>query len=807
MKSMSFALAGASVFVLASISTAAQAAQPAPEAPEATAAAASEETALGEIVVTARRKSESLQEVPQVVNAVTGDTLQKLNIKDFRDIQSIVPGLSLSTNNAGFSSQATMRGVSFNSTTAAQPTVAFYMNDVVVQANHLFQTMFDIGQVEVLRGPQGTTRGVAAPSGAITVTTRKPDLSEFGGYVDVTATDLEGRNVNGAVNIPILQDVLAVRIAGMIDQNTADGTRSIYSKIKPRNATTPIRTSISYEPSDAFNANLTYLHLDKNSETFVPVLGSGFAGAPALGLAATPPIGEKDRVGVMDVPTENKQHFDSVQLQLDSRVFGQHLIYTGGYSRQHYQNREDRDTGQNLIGVPFTSNVFTTLWETSHELRLESEPSPDRMVDYVVGAYYSFKETTDESSNRIPASFLPGAFGSPLAPNISLFDPSFQIAQFIPTPNDVQDTSVFGTLTVHLSEQTEITGGLRHLWTQVTNDTRITLVPGGTVVAQPAARRFSEEHTIYAVSLKHRFTRDLMAYASMGTSYRPPYASTGLVNAGNDPVLTAFQVHPSEKSKTYEVGVKWTFLEGRGRLNASLFRQKFRDMPLLTAPVPYVANNGLATTVQNFAFTADPDAIVEGFDVDAAFQILPNWSISGQLSYADGRATDDIPCNDSNFDGTPDSGQVTSVSQFPAGVLVALCPGGAVSLQPYWNASFQTEYFRPVRDDVDAYVRGLFTYYPENARATPATVIDNYGLLNLYAGVRASDGAWDVGFFVRNALKTEKLTNLGVNQSNNINSALRAVYPSLVHNSGYFEKQLTPRREFGVNVRYAFGSR
>jgi iron complex outermembrane receptor protein len=118
----------------------------------------------------------------------------------------------------------------------------------------------------------------------------------------------------------------------------------------------------------------------------------------------------------------------------------------------------------------------------------------------------------------------------------------------------------------------------------------------------------------------------------------------------------------------------------------------------------------------------------------------------------------------------------------------------------------QSEYLHPVTDGVDGYIRGLFTYYPKNARATPARVIDNYGLLNFYAGVRAKDGAWDAGLFVRNAFNTDKLTFIAANESNNINGAI-TTYPSLIHSSGYFEKTLTPRREFGINVRYAFGSR
>src|SRR6202012_5091010 len=127
----------------------------------------------------------------------------KLNIQRFEDVQSVVPGLSLQSGGAGYTATAALRGVTFNVGSGAQPTVALYLNDAPVQALFLFQSLFDIGQVEVLKRPQGTTRGISAPSGAITVTTHKPDLSEVGGYADVTLTDLQGRNVQGAMNVPL----------------------------------------------------------------------------------------------------------------------------------------------------------------------------------------------------------------------------------------------------------------------------------------------------------------------------------------------------------------------------------------------------------------------------------------------------------------------------------------------------------------------------------------------------------------------------------------------------------------------------
>jgi iron complex outermembrane receptor protein len=300
-----------------------------------------------------------------------------------------------------------------------------------------------------------------------------------------------------------------------------------------------------------------------------------------------------------------------------------------------------------------------------------------------------------------------------------------------------------------------------------------------------------------------------MVYVNTGTSYRPPTASVGLFNGNNDPTLNALTFHPSERSRAYEVGFKSTFLNDRARLNFALYQQKFHNLTILVPGVPYISNSGSGSQLQEFNFTASVDALVQGFDIDGAFQITHDWNISGQLSYADGRVQSGskVPCNDSNFDGVADSGAVTSISQFPAGVSVALCPGGSISRQPYWNASIQSEYTHPVTDSVDGFIRGLLSYYPQNKnRVEPNFTVPNYSLVNLYAGLRSHDGAWEASIFARNAFQTKEVTDLGQQQLNNTNTAL-SFFPTLAHASGYYFTTVTPRREVGVNVRYAFGSR
>ena len=782
-------------------------------------AAPPQEATLGEIVVTARRRSESLQEVPQTVNAVTADTIQKLNMTTFADIQAVVPGLTLQQSNSPVGSSASLRGVSYSALgTGGQPTVAEYVNEVAVNPLEIFQSLFDIGQIEVLKGPQGTTRGVSAPSGAITLTTRRPDLSNFGGYISAQATDLQGRNAQGALNIPIIKDVLAVRLAGVVDHTDNDGVRSIHSSLRPWNKSTGERISVSFEPNDAFNANIMYQHLDHSQGSFQQVLGEGNGGV-------NPPISARQQVGVQDLPTTFTQHFDFVVAQVDSRIFGQHLSYVGSYDHFNLKSVTSQDTANGLPFVDPQQFISTPSEGTTQEIRLASDPAPGRFFDYVVGAYYSWG--APHTTGTQPASFLPGAFGPPnLPPSTTAFNPNFAIpVGFGGDPTGAQETSFFGNVTFHLGDKTELSGGVRHIISVVS--THLNTLLGNGLIALPSSifggncgaahlastyagfcdlplntasvisntsGHTSDRPNVYTVSLSHHITRDLLVYANTGTSWGAPlqtFSLQGGITASTDPQIQALTFHPPETSRGYEVGLKSTFLDGRARLNFALFRQRFTGLFIGVPGISYF--NDANNSVSQANMQASIDALVQGFDVDAAWQITPEWNMSVQGSYAHSTTSSLVPCN------IP--GAVLNNPNF-----VSFCPGGSASRLPLWNLTAQSEYVHPVADNVDGFVRGLFNYYPQNKYVEPNFAAPSYALLDLFLGVRSHDGSWEASVFARNVSNTSK--ELDQNPQATTLGGLVSQFPTLNLPTNYFSvTQYTPRREVGVNVRYAWGSR
>jgi iron complex outermembrane receptor protein len=122
-----------------------------------------------------------------------------------------------------------------------------------ISSGFLFQSTYDFGQFELQRGPQGTLRGRASPSGSIAVTTRRPDLDEIGFVANATATDLSAYKFDGALNIPIIKDVLAIRLAGVLDYNKGNRVHSIKEVSDPRNNEGPYRRTQSIVAAFASN--------------------------------------------------------------------------------------------------------------------------------------------------------------------------------------------------------------------------------------------------------------------------------------------------------------------------------------------------------------------------------------------------------------------------------------------------------------------------------------------------------------------------------------------------------------------------
>ncbi|MFK4873498.1 TonB-dependent receptor [Novosphingobium sp. ZW T3_23] len=814
---------------------------------------------INDIVVTARRKGESLQDVPQTVNAVAADTIQKLRINNASDIAQIVPGLSIEGSSSGasgaFGASSGLRGVPTFLSSNASPVVQFYLNDAPTgRGPEVTRTLFDIGQVEVLKGPQGTLRGRSAPTGAITITSRKPDLDQIGGFLNMSASSRGNMNVQAAVGVPIIKDVLALRVAGVVDQNEANSVTSINYRADPLVRNEAVRATLLFEPTPDFEAQIMYQGAWRNSRTFKQVAKFGSSTDEA-------PITASQRLGITDRPDIEDGNTDFIVGQAEWRFGGQKLNYVGSYRRTRSNTASTQDAANVLPGVEYYQTAISDAKETSHELRLSSEERIFDIFDYTIGGFYD-REKSHTDVDGV-AQFLTGAFGRPGAPVVQNPLDRYTLRTAITIDPIVTEKSAFASLTAHLGSRTELSGGVRYIdfkrrdrvtldllggFNALNNPTR-GLLPCSALgalspaltgaVASPvytgapsvcdlpiAGRQLQNldrsktfKPLLYNVSLSHKFTPDFMAYGNVGSAFRSAGPAIGITSAltcctqAGGPDLGSIEdliFHGQERSTTYELGFKSSFFDRRVRLNVALFKQKFDNFFFLTQSTRYLAvtdpNNPLASNINSSEFTADADAKVKGIDVELGFQVTPRWNVDLGFTWSKAQLDDAlVPCNDGNFDGVVDTIVPTTQDFIDAGVMVARCRSSeSISRTPRWNLTVQSEYSAPLSDRTDAFIRGNFVYYPDNPNATQIMVIDKYSLLNLFAGVRDAENGWEISLFANNVLNTQQV--LSVNPVAPVSAGGAAAIFGRPQ-TDYFQIGYTPRREVGLLVRYAFGGR
>jgi iron complex outermembrane recepter protein len=796
------------------------------------------------IIVQARRRDESQQDVPLVVNAVTAETIDKLNLREFEEIENLVPGLQLGSSANGIGVQANLRGVAYDvNASGNNGTIEFYFNDAPLSAGILFQSMFDVGQIEVLRGPQGTLRGRASPSGSITVTSRRPDLEEAGGYATGTINDTGGWNGNGALNIPIVAGVLGLRIAGVADENEGNQVRSVNNPIDPFVKTVGGRVSLLAEPADWLTLFGSYNVTQRKAQQFgqVESLSVTVPGAPAGPRTIT----AFERLGVQFPASQFQQDFQVFNWQAQARFGGQKLDYVGSHNRQRYFTVDPNDDGAffgpnypaALRNAAQTTNTRST--QTTHELRLSNEERVAGMIDYVIGGLLnkSNSPTNLVAQNALFAGFFipQAAFPNFITTNgvipagIPLgigFAANTDVPIFRPATNE--ERSVFGNLTAHIGEATEVSGGIRFIDYSATSSLSIF------GVLQPGAEDRNVNHTIYSASIKHNFTPDIMAYASFGTSWRPGSSTNPIIFRdlrNPSPLLASFYQPGDETSKSYEIGFKSQLFDRRVRFNVTAYHQDFENYAY-SVPKVYVAANNSQSVRSVFlaspAIAVGVPARVQGIEAEFAARPTDNWDLSATVSYSKSKIKNGVvPCN-------VYGGVVPTVAQIDAatgGTGIATCNVDySAGFTPPFAATLQSEYLLPISPNIDGYVRGLFNFQgnSDNDPANPFDDVDSYGLLNLFAGVRDPDGRWELGGFVKNLFETERVLTrgaspLGVSYTQLFCTTLdprvagpcAGVLPPGVTTqtfgqtaaSTYRLITTTPPREFGVTLRLQFGSR
>lgn len=798
------------------------------------------------IIVNARRNAEDVQDVPVTVQVVTGDSLQKLAITSVEEVSKIAPGLTLV--NAGSNTSVTLRGVTWlpGSGTPATP---IYLNDIAFDPAQVIVSLFDVGQIEVLRGPQGTSRGAPSISGAVTITTRKPDLNEFGGYVQGLYGSGDHTDLQGAINVPIIKDVLAVRLAANIEDSNGSRIESVNSAIKSSYKDRSYRATVLLQPTDNLSFQAMYQQRKSRTLNFTQVVGTGSPGIAALTNATTgvrtpaqaanfngPALTLADRASVQDTPSINDQHIDLLTFNASWDVFGHTISYN--YGRQFNRSGptiNEVDPLNILPGFsPYTLVTNNGLPKyTVQELRISSLPSDSRPFDYDIG-WYS-KHSGGRGLNFNAPTYLSGAFGRPdsAAPgSVTVPDSRYVLNSDTNILIGQIFDSFYGNVRFHITDRTELSGGLSIVRDRIPVTLAINTSaalnavssaflplaafcpfaaqPGTTAAAStiytgapqvcdvsiPAGPRPGQVNNdkynkaLYNFSLSHKFTDDFLVYATTGTSFR-----TGLP-AINNPGLPAALVTPAPESATsYEIGVKSSFGNNL-RINAAVFQLDYKNQLTTFEAIPYFNSVSGRTAQTSLAFYRNVDAQVRGFELEIAAKPIDNLSLGANISYSKIKSQGGtVPCNDP----TRPINAANPINTCP------LASGAVLNTQAPFQATINGGYEIPFSDSLGGYFRFNVNHQGKNPNfgnfrtGTVSKSTPSYQIVDLFAGVNGGDNAWDIGFYAKNVFDKQ----VEIARVRTINS----VYPQFLAASGYDVVRMNLPREIGVTARFSFGSR
>ena len=694
-KSRTFLLASAAVLSFSSAANAQGQEQQAPQQQEQ--AATNQENP--EIIVTAQKREERIQDVPISISVVDQEQILNSGASQLIDYAAYVPGFQV--DNAGSPGRSTLslRGVAPIGPSA---TVGIYLDDAPIGSSGIYNRSqvftldllpYDIERLEVLRGPQGTLYGASSIGGLLKYVTVQPRLDRMsvhaGGEIfDIAHGDGLGWGVNFMGSVPIIKDQLAVSASysrrdtpGYID-NILRGEDDVNDAVQKGG-----RLAVLWQPADNLQVQLTALRQKTESDNFGVVYETFANDPPAPGASFLSTNSQ------LPEPFHSDFHFYSGRLAYD---FGfAELSSTTSYSKLEILETADASRafgpiwgGLAIFPASLHQKKFT------EEVRLTSASS--QRFEWMVGFFY-----TDEDNDHqqiVHALDLQG--------NANAFDP-FAI---VGLPNKYMEYALFGNATYKFNDRVHLTGGLRWAKNEQTFTQSFAIPLLGLVSGGPGE---SEEDVFtFSISPQFNISRDAMVYARIASGYRP---------GGPNVALPGFPATvDSETVTSYEAGVKANFLDRVVSLDAAVYLLDWNDLQIGQAFANGI--NGLVN-----AGTAKS----KGFEAALSVYPLPGLTLGANFAYADSECTQTTP-NCTDGDRLPNipkaSGALTANYDFPLSGTAEGHVGGALRL---------------VGDRISG------------TESAPDTIpVDGYSTLDLNGSV-TFDNKWTVRAYVRNLFDTE----------------------------------------------------
>lgn len=544
----------------------------------------------GEIIVTARKREETLLDVPVAISAVSGDTLEQRGINSVREAAALTPGLNITSDGSGRAFVA-IRGVGVTLVQSVQPGVGLFINGIY-QPNtaYLNNPLLDIERVEVLRGPQGTIYGKNTLGGAINVITRQPsnELTARGNFSYAGPDDsfLASASVSG----PIINDVLQVRVAAAHRQQ--DGF--LFNTILGRDAN-PFKT-------DSINGTIRFV---PTGDVVLTVNGY-YDWVKGVNTPYSRVDGPTDYARDIEFNARNRVNYRyrgvSARIEAPLDALNSNLTLLGSYDARDSRGLDgDVDFGPANVARAAGRDKLRT---KTFEARLDTEFSDQ--FSTLLGLFYSREETgLNDVTQIIPAG----------------------LTRVTNNATKADTYAVFGTLFWNPSEQFEVAVGLRYDEEKRSSDGDVTLSLGAfTLPTSFTANRLKDDNISPRVTATYKPSDNLSVYGSVARGFRG-----GGFNAPTAPI----QVYGGDNAWTYELGAKYASPDRTFSIAGNVFYNDYKNYIGLNSIAP-AAGGGLVTVDLNSG-----DVESYGAELEATVRPTPNWTISSGLTYMHARITDD----------------------------------------------------------------------------------------------------------------------------------------------------------------------
>lgn len=698
-----------------------------------------------EIVVTAQRRAQSIDDVGMTLNVVGTEQLQRQGVTQAADLVKVVPGFTVATNGDG-TPIYTLRGVSFNSLNiGTSPTVSVYIDEASIPFSIMTQGgLLDLERVEVLKGPQGTLYGQNATGGAINYIAARP-TEAFSAGVKATYGRFDTAQGEAFISGPITPTLKArfsasgVRSGPWQKSATRDDELGDQRKLAAR-------LLLDWKPNDTVSIGLNLNGWGDWSDTLPPQFIQAKPNTPAF---ATPllntltPLTRDARTADWDPDKDFRKNnrFYQAALRADVRL-SDHARLTSitdyTYMSVHYRNEND---GSRYFVSNMENDGFARA--ISQELRVSGDAAGEK-INYIAGASYQEDDSLEDNT-------FTGAFQSSQETPFGRF-PAAQA-------HGRQANKIwagFANLDVKLTDALTLSGGARRTW--VTHDTesctrdpgdgqlaRVSTLlgaylrslaglppgqaiqPWGCVSAGPdllpyhQVESFKESNTSWRANLNYELNPDAKLYATVSRGFKAGNYQVAV----NSTYLSFFPVRQEELT-AYEVGAKLKLFDRRLALNAAAYYYDYQDKQLLTLTQDPLF--GLQFSLENI-----PKSKIKGFDADLTWRPAHGLTVRAATTYADTKV--------GNFQGFDVFGAPVDLT------------GKPFNLTPKWIVVGDTEYRWNVSSAYEGFVGAGVSYNSKtyaDLAGSEQLAVKAFTLVDLRAGVASADGRREAMVWVRN---------------------------------------------------------